>query len=157
MFETIIVPLDGSELAEGVLPQATEVARQFGSRIVLVQTVESLTQRVAQQPALLQGPGAAIASYELLQKAVEGEMAAARSYLSGVRDRLSGQGFKVEAVFREGDAPDAIIALANDEKAGLIAMASHGRGGLGRLVFGSVADAVLRHSNIPVLLVRSKV
>lgn len=154
MFETIIVPLDGSELAETVLRRAREVARKFGSRIVLVQAVESLAQRQLQPSAMLEPPAAAAANFELLEKAVKAEKEAAEKYLAEVRDRLRADGLNVEAMIAEGDAADSILKLAEDEGADLIAMSTHGRGGLGRLVFGSVADAVLRRTHCPVLLLR---
>lgn len=156
MFDTIVVPLDGSDLAEAALAQASELAVRIQSKLILVQAVDSLAQRMSQPPSLMESPGAAAASIDLLQEALDAEKESAEKYLSGKRDALAGQGVKAEAYVGEGPASDVILRLAADKGAGLITMSTHGRGGLGRLVFGSVADAILRHSQVPVLLIRSK-
>jgi nucleotide-binding universal stress UspA family protein len=154
MFDTIIVPLDGSELAETVLEPAAELARKFEGRLVLLQAVESLAQRQIQPPAMMESPAAAAANFELIERAVKAERAAAEQYLTGIRERLRGEGLSVDAMIAEGDAADSILRLAEEQNASLIAMSTHGRGGLGRLVFGSVADAVMRRSHVPILLLR---
>jgi len=156
MFETIIVPLDGSELAEQALDRAAELAAKVQARVVLVQAVESLAQRMTAPPAIMESPAAAAASVEILQEAVDAEKEQAEQYLASVRDKLTARGLQAEAYVGEGPASDVVLKLAEDKKSDLIVMSTHGRGGLGRLVFGSVADAVLRHSQVPVLLVRAK-
>lgn len=155
MFETIVVPLDGSEHAEEALGRAVEVAKKFESRLILVQAVESMAQRLSQPPGVLESPTATAASVDVLQTAIDAEKEAARKYLGDWRDRLTSEGLKVEAFVGEGAAADVILGLGKDQGADLIVMSTHGRGGLGRLFFGSVADAVLRHSEVPVLLVRT--
>jgi nucleotide-binding universal stress UspA family protein len=154
MFGTIIVPLDGSELAETVLARAVELARKFEGQVILLQAVDSLAQRQIQPPAMMESPSAAAANFELLERAMRAEKEAAEVYLSTLRDRLKAEGVKVEAIIAEGDAADSILKLAEEQNADLIAMSTHGRGGLGRLVFGSVADAVLRRTHCPILLLR---
>jgi nucleotide-binding universal stress UspA family protein len=153
VFETIIVPLDGSELAESALPMAFELKQKFGSRLLLVRSLESESSRMAQTPALFESPVAVAANADLMEKMVTSRREEATTYLEGVRERLGSDG--IEALLVEGRAPDAIVDTAKQENASLIVMSSHGRGGLGRLVFGSVADAVLRQSAVPVLLIRS--
>jgi nucleotide-binding universal stress UspA family protein len=101
----------------------------------------------------MESPATAVANVELIQKMTEAEQSDAHSYLDALRDKV---GADVEALVVEGDAADAIVETASAKQAGLIVMSSHGRGGLGRLVFGSVADAVLRRSPVPVLLLRSR-
>ena len=156
MFETIAVPLDGSELAEQALLPAAELALRLQAKVVLVQAVDSLAQRMSSPPAMLEAPSAAAASIDILQKSLDAEKAAAREYLSARRDSLASRGLNAEAFVGEGPAADVILSVARDEAAGMIVMSTHGRGGLGRLVFGSVADAVLKRADLPVLLVRSK-
>jgi nucleotide-binding universal stress UspA family protein len=156
MFETIIVPLDGSELAEQALDRAAELAAKVKARVVLVQAVESLAQRMTSPPAVMESPAAAAASVEILQEAIDAEKEQAEHYLAGVRDKLTARGLQAEAYVGEGAASDVILKLAQDKQSDLIVMSTHGRGGLGRLVFGSVADAILRHSQVPVMLVRVK-
>jgi nucleotide-binding universal stress UspA family protein len=151
MFETILVPLDGSALAEAALPVAKELKDRFGSRVILVQAVEPASHRLAQAPAFMDSPAAAAAQVELVEQAIDAERNEAKSYLDAQADRL---GAGVEAYLVEDDPKDAIVSLAKEKGASLIVMSSHGRGGLGRFVHGSVADAVLRSNEIPVLLLR---
>jgi nucleotide-binding universal stress UspA family protein len=84
----------------------------------------------------------------------DADQAEAADYLGHLVDRLRGRGFTVERALAEGPPAEAILAEAGRVGADLIAMATHGRGGLGRLVFGSVSDEVVRHAPCPVLLVR---
>ena len=152
MFETVIVPLDGSELAEAALEPAREVAEKFGSELLLLRVVEPRSHHIATQPpGVFESPSAAEANVELMGQVVDAERDEATTYLQAVRDRLGG---KVEYIVVEGQPADAIPATAEDRNASLIVMSSHGRGGLGRMIFGSVADAVLKSNNIPVLLIR---
>lgn len=154
MFEIILVPLDGSELAEAALTPALELREKFGSRLILVRSVEPISHLLMQPPTVFDTGAAAAANVELLEKALAAERAEAERYLDGIRARLA-PGGPVEAIAAEGDPAEAVIRTAAERGAGLIIMSSHGRGGLGRLVFGSVADAVLRRSTVPVLLTRS--
>jgi nucleotide-binding universal stress UspA family protein len=156
MFETIVVPLDGSDLAEAALNTATELATRLHASVVLVQAIDSLAQRLAQPAAIGGTPAVAAVNVDVLQEALEAEKAASERYLASRRDELTTRGVTAEAYVGEGNPADVIEKLAEDKGAGIIVMSTHGRGGLGRLVFGSVADAILRHSQIPVLLIRSR-
>lgn len=153
MFETILVPLDGSELAESALPVALELMQKFGSRLLLVRTLEPQSHRLSQAPALFESPAEAASNVQLLEQIMASERAGAKAYLDATVQKLASP--QVEALIVEGHPPDVIVSLAQERGASLIIMSSHGRGGLGRLVFGSVADVVLRHSKTPVLLMRS--
>lgn len=154
MFETILVPLDGSELAERALAPALELRQKLGTKIILVRAVESLSQHMLQTPAVIETAGAAAANVELMEEVVEAEQSEAKTYLQALIAK-SGE-INGEAVIVEGEAADAIVELAKQRNAGLIVMSSHGHGGLGRLIFGSTTDEVLRHSDVPVLLIRSR-
>lgn len=154
MFETILVPLDGSELAERALAPALELRQKLGAKIILVRAVESLSQRMLQTPAVIETAGAAAANVELMEEVVEAEQSEAKTYLQALIAK-SGE-INGEAVIVEGEAADAIVELAKQRNAGLIVMSSHGHGGIGRLIFGSTTDEVLRHSDVPVLLIRSR-
>jgi nucleotide-binding universal stress UspA family protein len=79
--------------------------------------------------------------------------AAAREFLTSAAADVTAQGVDAKVTVAIGNAADAIIAAADEQQAGLIAMSTHGRSGLGRLVMGSVADAVVRRTTVPVLLV----
>jgi len=153
MFETVLVPLDGSELAEAALEPAREIGAKFGSLLVLLRVIDPISHHIAAQPpAVYDTPASAEASVELLEQVVEAERQEAMQYLEAVRGRMGGG--KLEYLVVEGEARDAIIETATERQAGLIVMSSHGRGGLGRVIFGSVADHILRNSHTPILLIR---
>ena len=145
MFRKILVCLDGSSLAEQVLPYATEVAERFGSKIVLLQVVHLPASFAA---AAAQG-GEKILEEETRRLAGE-----ATAYLEGVAAPLRAKGLEVETAAQEGPPSETIVAYARENAVDLIAIGTHGRKSLGRLVFGSVADHVLKHSNVPVLTVK---
>jgi nucleotide-binding universal stress UspA family protein len=87
---------------------------------------------------------------------MEAERREADSYLRAIADRLRGAGVSVAYEQYMGSAAEVITDRARERGADLIAMTTHGRGGLGRLVFGSVADAVLRSAPCPIFLVRAR-
>ena len=142
MFDKILVCLDGSSHSEQMVPYATEVALRFQSAVVLLQ--------VLQIPSSL-----AAASAQGAENVIEEELRRlgfeAHQYLDGVAARLKEQGVPVEAVVVEGTPGDAIVEYAKQNDVTLIVVATHGRKNIGRLVFGSVADHVMRHTTIPVL------
>lgn len=146
----IMVPLDGSELAERALPPASALARRASAEVALIQSIYWARMAVADYPY---GYGAAIGDAELLEEAEAG----ARDYLAGISQRLTREGLTVVTEVRLDPAADAILAGAAEQHADLIVMSTHGRGGLGRWVLGSVADRVLRGATIPILLVRADV
>lgn len=158
MYGNILVPLDGSEVAEGVLPYVQELARRFDSEVTLIQVVAPLSRLVAETvPAALEPTGTAAAvGIEAASEAARAEREGARSYLERVAGRLKAQGIKVSAVIVEGLAGDVLVDYAHRQGIDLIAMSTHGRSGLVRMVYGSVADHVLRHAGTPVLLIRSR-
>jgi nucleotide-binding universal stress UspA family protein len=148
VFRRILVPLDGSELAERALPYATDLARQLGATLTLLRVVNSLELTAAQS----------FSSYlpaEVYDAAFEDARRAAREYLEVVASRLSAEGLQVDWVVRTGDPAGEVIEHGREGHADLVVMSTHGRSGLGRWVYGSVADRVLRGGTIPVLLVRA--
>jgi nucleotide-binding universal stress UspA family protein len=137
----ILVPLDGSELAAAALAPAAALATLAGARLTLLDVVG---------PAIPE-----LRAYEIAQLP-EGDEALAeqsRIYLTRQADALREQGLEVETRVAFG-SPAAQIVAAASEGADLIAMATHARGGLDRLVVGSVADDVLHTAPVPLLLVR---
>ena len=154
MFEKVIVPLDGSDLAERVLPMAAAISAKVGGKLILIHAVESVAQRMVTAPSVFEAPSAAATNFDLMQQAVDAEKETTKAYLSSVKSRYAGQVADIEAVIIDGDAAHSIVGYARQINADLIAMSTHGRGGLGRLVFGSVADAILRSSRVPVLMQR---
>ncbi len=147
MFNKVLVCLDGSSLAEQMLPYATEVAKRFGSSMVLLQVLHVPSSLAA---ASAQGAESVIEE-EMRRLAFE-----ARTYLEQVATGLSDAGISVETVTVEGTPGDAIVEYATTHEVDFIAISTHGRRNIGRLVFGSVADHVIRNSGIPVLSVRPK-
>ncbi|MBI2368853.1 MAG: universal stress protein [Deltaproteobacteria bacterium] len=143
MYERLLVPLDGSEVAEVVLPFAESLAGPLDLQITLVRVVEPLRHVPAE--------GAYLVNYN--QVLVEQEKEA-RAYLEEVQGRLQRRGLKAAAEVRTGLPAEVILEVAAERKADVIAMCTHGRTGLKRLLFGSVAQQVLSRSPLPVLLVR---
>jgi nucleotide-binding universal stress UspA family protein len=139
---SLLVPLDGSELAEEALTAAEVLAEAFDTRLTLLYVVESPTHP-------LYGEGYAYVPYE-----EDVELAGARQYLEGHVDRLRERGRQAEAKVMVGQAASAIPVAAREGGANAIVMATHGRGGLARLMLGSVATSTLRQSTVPLLLVR---
>ena len=159
MYERILVPLDGSPLAESVLEHVTPIAEKFGAEIVLLQVVSTFAEIVSKTMPRESFPSPTLQdmSVEAAQAQHDAEQATATSYLEKQRQSLTSKGLKASVDVREGPAPAAvIIAVALDRDCDLIAMSSHGRSGLGRAVFGSVTDDVLRNSPLPLLLIRGR-
>lgn len=155
MFNTIVVPLDGSDLAEAALPAAEALKEKFNSRVILVRAVTSLAHLMAQQSALYETPSGAAASVELIEGVVEAEKNEVNEYFDELTTRNPWLA-DAERLVGEGEAHELIASTADEHAPSVIVMSSHGRGGLGRLVYGSVADVVLRESHVPVLLIRSR-
>jgi nucleotide-binding universal stress UspA family protein len=152
MFSTILVPLDGSDTAAQALPAAREMAKRFGSRIVLVQVLSTAGASLALGANAASG---AMTDPSAITGEVAEEVQVAMSYLSAAAEQLAAEGISTGYEVRDGSAADGIIEAATAGPADLIVMCSHGRSGLRRAVFGSVADEVMRKSGTPVLMVRA--
>jgi nucleotide-binding universal stress UspA family protein len=153
MYDRIGIALDGSALAEGVLPYVEALAERFGSALTILCATPPPASIVAAEAAVGGIPAVpAVAPTEI----AAAEHQQALEHLERVAGRLRGHGLDVQRGRPEGNAAEAILACARRLGADLIAMTTHGRGGLGRLVLGSVADEVLRGASRPVLLVRVK-
>lgn len=132
MYEQVLVPLDGSELAEVAIPYAEELGRRLDSRLVLLAVCES-SQREQNQ--------------EYLDRIAESLCQ------NGDKSRL----MQVATAIREGDnPPEEIIAYADENEIDLTMMATHGRSGISRWAMGSVADKVVRGTCQPIILIRAK-
>lgn len=127
MYQRILIPLDGSELALVALAEGIGLARSLGATLVLIHVYDQRS----------------------------GSAEAARRYLDFVREERLTPELVVETVVRKGPVAEAIIGAARTLGAGLIVMATHGRSGVQRVVYGSVAEQILRSSTIPILLVRA--
>lgn len=153
MFKKILVCLDGSRLAEQILPYATEEALHFESRLVLLQVVPPPTTIIT--PAVPGVPAMPVSPKALIE-AVQREEAAARAYLESAAELIRAKRIKVDAVILQGPVGETIVSYARDKKIDLIALATHGRSGLGRAVLGSIADYVMKESGLPILIIRPK-
>jgi nucleotide-binding universal stress UspA family protein len=143
MFRSVLVPLDGSALSARALPFAERVAQAAGARLIVVRAhlpVDDLGLRL-EYPELSLGKRADI------------EREAALAEFQSAIDGLRKDGLDVEAHFVEGAAADVIFDTAASTRANLIVMSTHGHGGLGRWLYGSVADEILRRVPVPILLV----
>lgn len=140
----VLVPLDGSALAETVIPYAAELVRQIGLEIVLVRIFGVPT------PVFAEDSGPYV---EELWTALEEE---AGKYLNDKAAQLRAQGLtNVTIIATAGFAAEKIIDLARERADSLVAMCTHGRSGVNRWVMGSVTDRVVRHSGDPVLVLRA--
>lgn len=147
MYQKILVPLDGSERAEAILPHVIEIARCSQGSIILLQIVEP-------EPLL-------VSPYDPLtiresDEAVARHMNEAKAYLQAECNHLHKLGLRAECLVEHGPVVEAILGVANIRAVDLIAMASHGRTGLARVLFGSVATGILQKAQQPLLLIRAK-
>jgi nucleotide-binding universal stress UspA family protein len=143
----VLVPLDGSPLAEQVLPVATELTRPSKASYTLLRVVQPPHAHAYDHAAVrVSGPDSPL---------LEQMQSEAWSSLERVAERLRGQGLQVETrVLIDAQPAVAILDLATARTSSLIALATHGRRGLDRLLLGSIADKVVRGSQVPVLVVR---
>lgn len=147
MYKKILVPLDGSNRAEAILPHVEEMARCTGAKIIFFQVVE---------PApVLVGPHDALPiMYE--EDEVEQRQRDVDAYLAGREEAFRAKGFETDRRVAYGPVVESIIKQAAELDVDLIAMASHGRSGLPRVFYGSVAAGVLQRIDRPLLLIRAR-
>jgi nucleotide-binding universal stress UspA family protein len=155
MYERILVPLDGSELAEQALPYAREMAIKFRSHVTLlraISTSDEALREVVTEPTAATAPEMTVG---VARNMHETEAEVAREYLRKTASQFSESGIEVETELAEGDPEYVIETQAKELRASLIVMASHARSGLGRLLHGSVADEIVRGSTVPIMLIRA--
>jgi nucleotide-binding universal stress UspA family protein len=142
MYKRILLPLDGSERAEQVLPSAIAQARCFEAELVLLRVFEPLPVDCCVPPVVL-------------DQAAEQASALARDYLQRIAADLRERGIPASVMTVEGRPEEEILRFAQEGQMDLIVMSTHGRSEVSRLLMGSVADHVVRTASVPVLLVRS--
>jgi nucleotide-binding universal stress UspA family protein len=146
MFKRILVPLDGSKLAEKALSYAEALAQKFEAELILVQVLQLM-------PEFVGGPHGGMVFHEQIIQ----DRQAADVYLNRVMGQVRELVLPVRTVTLEAHSvTDRIIKLACDESVDLIVMSTHGRSGLSRLVHGSVAGQILHDAPCPVFLVKAK-
>jgi nucleotide-binding universal stress UspA family protein len=150
MFERILVPLDGSGLAERALQPALRLATAPHHELFLLRVPEAKTMFEPERSGLF--------DYGLLwpQQALERSAQEAREYLQGVCRQFADRPLRLRILLSEGDPASVIVDTTTPEGIDLIVMSSHGYSGIARWVMGSVADRVVRAARCPVLIVRSE-
>lgn len=142
MFKKILVPLDGSELAAKILPQVEDLAKTYEAEITLITVGHyAIGEEVGE------------ASPAVIREAAAHEKQESQAYLEKTASALKEKGLKVDWLYEEGMPARQIIAYAADNKMDLIALATHGKGEVA-WVLGSVAEKVVSHATVPVLLLR---
>lgn len=138
----VVVPLDGSPESEAIFPIIEEIAGPLDMEVLLLEVV----------------PFPSIDALGLHHVSAVDELSVrqgnAQEYLEELVRRLTAKGIRAQTRVRTGDPTREILAAVGEEQADLIAMTTHGRSGLGRLLFGSVAEALLRSAPVPIFLMR---
>jgi nucleotide-binding universal stress UspA family protein len=146
MYKKILVPLDGSMRAEVVLRHVEELAHRYGASVILVRVID------------LAAPiGAVERAYTgLRQQELQQQTEEARAYLIALQGEFRELGIETEVRVVYGRAVKAVLRAAREEGVDLIAIASHGRSGLSRVFYGSVAAGLLQRADRPLLLIPSR-
>ncbi|MFH1079783.1 MAG: universal stress protein [Pseudomonadota bacterium] len=141
MYQKVLVPLDGSELAECALSQVRDLAKAGCiGEVTLLGVVEPLSMLMPEN----------IDVYALKNALLDEN----RKYLAQIQSQLGSSGVKAQTKVLEGDAAHIIVEFSNENASNLIVIATHGYTGMKKLMFGSVALRVLHDSHVPVLLIR---
>jgi nucleotide-binding universal stress UspA family protein len=142
MFQRILVPLDGSKRAERAIPVATRIARAAGGSVIVVQVVSTdIGLYLVPQPTLT-------------GQIIDAEEASAEKYLRDIATSINRDGVPTETEALFGSPTSTILSFAHSHHADLIVLCSHGYTGVARWVLGSVAEKVVRHAPVPVLVLR---
>ena len=140
MYKKLLAPLDGSGFSECSLAHVKAIASGCNvPEVILLTVVEPL-------------PQAPEASEEWREEAKKNILEGAKDYIAGIEKNLRGDGLAAKSVVTRGKPDEEILDYAKDNEVDLIIMSTHGRSGASRWLFGSVADRVMRHSPVPVLL-----
>jgi nucleotide-binding universal stress UspA family protein len=143
MIKKILVPLDGSEVALSVLPTVAEIAQKLDASLILFHAIN---------PIVGTFPGTETWSAD--PRFLDDQKQAAEQFLGRAAEELKGKGLDVATLVAIGPSVDTIVRAAEENEADLIAIGTHGHSGIKRWVIGSVADAVLRRTHLPCLLLR---
>lgn len=150
MYKRILVPLDGSTRAEKILPHVEALAAPSAT-IILLQVVEPSMAEFAMGTDMM----VSAQEMQIYWKALQAAEESAKAYLAKKQTQWRRKKFKVKTSVQRGAAVNAILKTAQKEKVDLVAMASHGRSGLTRVFYGSVANGVLHKIERPLLLIRA--
>ncbi|HEX7364687.1 MAG TPA: universal stress protein [Dehalococcoidia bacterium] len=145
MYRRILVPLDGSKLAECVMPHIEAIAKLSRATVELVYVIE---------PVELPTRGGIALSIDDLEQIESHSKHDAQSYLQQIVNKLKSKGLRAHAKILTGKAADSLVDYINNSGFDLLIMATHGRSGISRWIWGSVAEKILRSSLIPILVIR---
>lgn len=146
MYEKILVPLDGSALAEEVIPYVLELAEKHDSTLILLNVVEPVPTAMGPD-----GVRIAISSQEYARLAES-----TKQYLENLVKSFTELGVKVESMLEHGPVVSAIVQAAERKDVNLVAIASHGRTGLAHTMYGSVAAGLLYQIQKPLMVIRTQ-
>jgi nucleotide-binding universal stress UspA family protein len=146
MYKTILVPLDLSQRAEAILPHVENLAQRYGATVVLLY--------VEEVPMMLERDE--VVDWEQFRKVLRERRQKTEAYLDAIITEWQKKEISVRKRIGQGPVVKCIVDSAAEEKASLVAMSSHGSGGMTRSFYGSVAAGVLQHIDRPLLLIRSR-
>ncbi len=141
MYNTILVPLDGSKRAERVLEHVEHLALRYDAQVVLLKVIRTRLEKTTGM---------------LTTREVEGLKRDAESYLTLLQESLREKGIDARICIEYTPVVKTIFEVADRERVDLIAICSHGRSGEGRIFYGSVAAGILNHADRPLLIIRSR-
>ncbi len=145
MYKTILVPLDGSKRAENILKHVEQLAFRYGAKVVFLQVLKPPTRADYTIP-----------HPELYERQLDDQKREAEIYLDSHKGQFREKNIESKSQVVFGSVVKEILRVAEGEKVDLIAICSHGRGGLSRLFYGSVASGVLNRADRPLLVIRSR-
>ena len=138
MYKKILVPLDGSELAENAIKHVEIfIGTKKIQEVVLLQVIERSAGTLYNLETDIK---------ERIEKGI-------KDYLGGIADAFREHGINVKSIVKYGDAAETILNYVDENNIGIIIMSTHGRSGISRFLAGSVAERVMRHSTVPILII----
>jgi nucleotide-binding universal stress UspA family protein len=145
MYKTILVPLDGSKRAENIVKHVEQLAFCYGAKVIFLQVLKPPTRA-----------DYAIPHPELYERQLDDQQREAKTYLDGHKGQLMEKNIESTSRVVFGPVVKEILRVAEKDNVDLIAICSHGRGGLSRLFYGSVASGVLNRADRPLLVIRAR-
>lgn len=152
MYSNILVPLDGSDLAEKALPYAVDLAKLDGATVHLVYVFTSHPEGVVPVSGLSQDLSMAQTN-EWSRQIQEANISRVQGYLDHTSSNLQKDGIETQTALLEGSPHEELVKYAKQNNVDIVTICSHGRGGLKRMLIGSVTDKIIRSGETPVLVI----